>query len=241
MTSELLRLDGLRAGYGRIEVIHGIDLCVDRGEFVAVIGANGAGKSTLLKSVAGLLRPQSGTKHLDGRDVTNLRPEQLVSAGVSLVPEGRMLFGPMTARQNLEIGAYSTGGRRRGAEIKRRLDRVHALFPVLEDRGEQRANTLSGGEQQMLAVGRALMSSPTLLLLDEPSLGLAPKVIAEIFSALDVLRSEGVTILLVEQDARLALKHASRGYVVKTGVIAMEGSADTLLADDSIRAIYLGG
>jgi len=241
MTSELLRLDGLHAGYGRIEVIHGIDLRVDQGEFVAVIGANGAGKSTLLKSVAGLLRPQSGTKHLDGRDVTNLRPEQLVSAGVSLVPEGRMLFGPMTVRQNLEIGAYSTSGRRRSAEIKRRLDRVHTLFPVLEDRSEQRADTLSGGEQQMLAVGRALMSSPTLLLLDEPSLGLAPRVIAEIFSALDVLRAEGVTILLVEQDARLALKHASRGYVVKTGVIAMEGPADTLLADDSIRAIYLGG
>ena len=147
MTSELLRLEGLHAGYMRIEVIHGIDLRVDQGEFVAVIGANGAGKSTLLKSVAGLLRPQSGVKRLNGRDVTSLRPEQLVSAGVSLVPEGRMLFGPMTVRQNLEIGAYSAGGRRRGAEVRTRLDRVHSLFPVLQERSEQRADTLSGGEQ----------------------------------------------------------------------------------------------
>jgi len=241
MTNDLLTLEDLHAGYGRVEVIHGIDLHIGEGEFVAVIGANGAGKSTLLKAIAGLLRLQSGSKLLAGRDITHLRPEQLVSAGISLVPEGRMLFGPMTVRQNLMIGAYSVSGRHRAAEIRRRVHRTHELFPVLHDRAEQRADTLSGGEQQMLAVARALMSSPTLLLLDEPSLGLAPRVIAEIFSALDVLRAEGVTILLVEQDARLALKHASRGYVVKTGVIAMEGPADVLLADDSIRAIYLGG
>lgn len=240
MTNELLSVESLRSGYGRVEILHGVDLTVAPGEFVAVIGANGAGKSTLLKTVAGLLAPQEGRVAFDGRDIGGRRPEKLVREGISLVPEGRMLFGPMTVLQNLEIGAYTASGSGRAAEIQRRLARVHALFPVLLDRCGQPAETLSGGEQQMLAVGRSLMAEPRLLLLDEPSLGLAPKVIAEIFSALDVLRDEGMTILLVEQDARLALKHADRGYVIKTGKVAMSGRSSELLADDSIRAIYLG-
>jgi len=240
MTSEMLAASGLVSGYGRIEVLHGIDLTVQQGEFVAVIGANGAGKSTLLKTVAGLLRPQSGSITFEGRPIGGTRPELLVRQGISLVPEGRMLFGPMSVRQNLEIGAYSLSGGGKRAMLEERFRRVHELFPVLADRSDQAADTLSGGEQQMLAVGRALMAAPRLLLLDEPSLGLAPKVIAEIFSALDSLRAEGMTVLLVEQDARLALKHADRGYVVKTGAVAMQGPSAQLLADDSIRAIYLG-
>ena len=160
--------------------------------------------------------------------------------GLALVPEGRLLFGPMTVRENLELGAYGAGRERRAA-VAAGLERVHALFPVLEERAGQPAETLSGGEQQMLAVGRALMSRPRLLLLDEPSLGLAPKVIAEIFAVLDELRAQGLTILLVEQDARLALKHADRGYVMRTGRVVLEGSSGDLLADESVRTIYLGG
>jgi branched-chain amino acid transport system ATP-binding protein len=236
----MLTATGLVSGYGRIEVLHGIDLSVREGEFVAVIGANGAGKSTLLKTIAGLLRPQGGTIAFEGQPIGGMRPELLVRKGISLVPEGRMLFGPMSVRQNLEIGAYTVSGGGKRAVIEERLGRVHELFPVLADRSDQAADTLSGGEQQMLAVARALMAAPRLLLLDEPSLGLAPKVIAEIFSALDSLRAEGMTVLLVEQDARLALKHADRGYVVKTGAVAMQGPSARLLADDSIRAIYLG-
>jgi branched-chain amino acid transport system ATP-binding protein len=238
-TGALLELKSVRAGYGKAEVLHDVDLCVRAGELVAVIGANGAGKSTLLKTVVGLVPLRSGTVSYRGERVTAARPERLVRAGLALVPEGRMLFGPMTVRDNLELGAYGAGRERR-AVIQRGLERVHALFPVLEERAAQPAETLSGGEQQMLAVGRALMSEPTLLLLDEPSLGLAPLVIAEIFSVLDELRAQGVTILLVEQDARLALKHADRGSVMRTGRVVLEGTAADLLADESVRTIYLG-
>ncbi len=235
----LLQLTSIRAGYGRAEVLHDIDLTVGEGELVAVIGANGAGKSTLLKAIVGLVPVRSGTIAYRGARVPMPRPERLVRKGLALVPEGRMLFGPMTVRDNLELGAYGAGRERR-AVIGRALARVNALFPVLEERADQRAETLSGGEQQMLAVGRALMSEPRLLLLDEPSLGLAPLVIAEIFSALDELRAQGVTILLVEQDARLALRHADRGSVMRTGRVVLEGPADDLLADESVRTIYLG-
>ncbi|MFA4965146.1 MAG: ABC transporter ATP-binding protein [Thermoleophilia bacterium] len=235
----LLEIGGLRAGYGRVEVLHGIDLAVGEGELVAVIGANGAGKSTLLKAVVGLVTARAGTVAYRGARLAAPRPERLVRAGIALVPEGRMLFGPMSVRENLELGAYSRGRERRSA-IEEGLQRVQAHFPVLEERSSQPAETLSGGEQQMLAVGRALMSRPRLLLLDEPSLGLAPKVIAEIFSALDELRAQGVTILLVEQDARLALRHADRGYVMRTGRVVLEGSSRDLLADESVRTIYLG-
>jgi branched-chain amino acid transport system ATP-binding protein len=236
----LLRLSGVKAGYGRAAVLHGVDLEVRQGEMVAVIGANGAGKSTLLKAIVGLIPVQAGSLTYHGDALTSARPERLVRDGLALVPEGRLLFGPMSVRENLELGAYGAGRERRTA-LSAGLQRVHALFPVLAERAAQPAATLSGGEQQMLAVARALMSRPRLLLLDEPSLGLAPKVIAEIFAALDALRAQGVTILLVEQDARLALKHADRGYVMRTGRVVLEGPSGDLLADESVRTIYLGG
>jgi branched-chain amino acid transport system ATP-binding protein len=235
----LLELSGVRAGYGRVEVLRDVDVKVAEGELVTVIGANGAGKSTLLKAIVGLVPVTAGSVRLAGRELGRARPERLVKDGVALVPEGRLLFGPMSVHENLELGAYSAGRRRR-EQVAQGLERVHRLFPVLAERRHQSAETLSGGEQQMLAVGRALMSSPRLLLLDEPSLGLAPKVIAEIMSVLDELRAQGVTILLVEQDARMALKHADRGYVMRTGEIVLEGSAQGLLADESVRTIYLG-
>jgi branched-chain amino acid transport system ATP-binding protein len=235
----LLELDGVHAGYGRAAVLHGIDLTVNEGELVAVIGANGAGKSTLLKAIVGLVAVSSGTVAYRGAPVGTARPERLVRDGLALVPEGRLLFGPMSVRENLALGAYGAGRKGKAATAEA-LDRVNALFPVLEERAAQPAETLSGGEQQMLAVGRALMSQPRLLLLDEPSLGLAPKVIAEIFAALDELRAGGLTILLVEQDARLALRHADRGYVMRTGRVVLEGPSADLLADESVQTIYLG-
>jgi len=235
----LLQIVDLKSGYGRTEVLRGVNLSVSPGELVALIGSNGAGKSTLLRTVVGLVPVRSGSITYEGRPFGTHRPERLVKDGIALVPEGRLLFGPMTVRENLELGAYGLGRQRAGV-FAAQLEHVWQLFPVLADRSNQVAETLSGGEQQMLAVGRALMSRPRLLLLDEPSLGLAPKVIAEIFSALDALRAQGVTILLVEQDARLALKHADRGYVMRTGRVALEGAASELLADENVRQIYLG-
>ncbi len=235
-TDTMLAIEGLHAGYGRVEVLRGIDLRVGVGEVVTLIGGNGAGKSTLLKAVIGLIPPSAGRVRFLGEDITGIQPERAVKAGLVMVPEGRMLFGPMTVRENLELGAHSRGK----TDLTEDYERVFELFPVLADRQDQSASTLSGGEQQMLAVGRALMARPRLLLLDEPSLGLAPKLIGEIFAALDRLRSEGHTILLVEQDARLALRHSDRGYVMRTGGIALAGSADDLLADDDVRLIYLG-
>lgn len=240
MSESLLAFEDVHSGYGRTEVLHGVDLRVAEGEIVALIGSNGAGKSTLLKTAVGLLTPTQGRVLFNGEPTLGARPETLVRHGVSLVPEGRLLFGPMSVRENLELGALSVrSGSRRNA-IAEGMSRVTALFPVLGERASQPAETLSGGEQQMLAVGRALMSNPHLLLLDEPSLGLAPRVVSEIFDALLALRGEGMTILLVEQDAKIALKHADRGYVMRTGRIALEGSAESLLADETIRRIYLG-
>ena len=239
MSSRMLELQAVHSGYGRTEVLRGVDLVVNQGELVALIGSNGAGKSTLLRTCVGLLRTTSGDILLSGSSIRGVVPEKLIRQGVALVPEGRLLFGPMSVTENLELGAYGRG-LGRGTALKESLSRVFSLFPVLAERAAQRADTLSGGEQQMLAVGRALMSHPTLLLLDEPSLGLAPKVIAEIFSALDELRDEGMTILLVEQDARLALKRADRGYVMRTGRIALEGPSSVLLEDETVRTIYLG-
>ncbi len=236
----LLSLEGVHAGYGRTAVLRGVDVTVGAGELVALIGANGAGKSTLLKTVVGVLAPSAGRVVFDGRDVSGSRPERLVREGVALVPEGRMLFGPMTVAENLELGAYAVPASKRAASVRERVARVNELFPILAERAAQPAATLSGGEQQMLAVGRALMSQPRMLLLDEPSLGLAPKVIAEIFSALERLRADGMTILLVEQDAKLALKHADRGYVMRTGRVVLDGTSSELLADESVRTIYLG-
>jgi branched-chain amino acid transport system ATP-binding protein len=239
-TSPVLELSAVHAGYGRVEVLRGIDVSLGHGEVVALLGANGAGKSTLLKTAAGLVRPTAGVISYEGTHIASRRPDWRVRHGIALVPEGRLLFGPMTVAENLELGAYTAPRANRAAAVARRLARVHELFPVLAERHLQPAATLSGGEQQMLAIARALMSQPRVLLLDEPSLGLAPMVIAEIFSAIDVLRSDGVSVLLAEQDARLALRHADRGYVMRTGSIALCGSAEELLADDSVRMIYLG-
>ncbi|MHB8049939.1 MAG: ABC transporter ATP-binding protein [Coriobacteriia bacterium] len=234
-----LRIEDLSAGYGRVDVLHGVSMYVAPGEMVALIGSNGAGKSTLLKAVSGLLRPVRGTVTLGGLPITDMPPERIVGHKLALVPEGRMLFGPLTVDENLLIGAHSRPARDPGVVAD--LERVRTLFPVLAERGEQVSATLSGGEQQMLAVGRALMSGPEVLLLDEPSLGLAPRVIAAIFAALDTLRAGGLSILLVEQDAHLALRHADRGYVMRSGAIALEGPAGELVDDEQVRHAYLGG
>lgn len=238
MTSALAA-ERLCAGYGRITVLRDVSLHVAEGEAVTLIGANGAGKSTLLKAVVGLLRPVSGTVSLFGEDVTGMPPERLVRRGLAMVPEGRMLFGPMTVAENLALGAFSRGAGPRVSPTQD-LEAAFELFPVLRERLTQPAATLSGGEQQMLAVARALMSRPRILLLDEPSLGLAPKVIAEIFGALEALRAKGLTILLVEQDAKVALRHCDRGYVMRTGSVVLEGSSAELLDNDDVRLIYLG-
>ena len=235
----MLEVRGVDSGYGQVRVLEDVSLEVRSGEVVTLIGANGAGKSTLLKVVSGLLPAWKGSVVFDGEDVTSMKPDRRVSMGMALIPEGRQLFGTMTVEENLRLGAYS---RDRGAtaEYGEDLGSVYELFPVLEERAAQTAGTLSGGEQQMLAIGRALMSRPRLLLLDEPSLGLAPMVIREIFAALGRLRERGLTMFLVEQDARIALKHADRGYVMRTGSIALSGSASDLMADDDVRLIYLG-
>ncbi len=231
---DALEVVGLHAGYGRILVVRDASLRVEPGEVVALLGSNGSGKSTLLKAVAGLLKPEAGAVRLFGKDVTGVPPERLVSNGLALVPEGRMLFGPLTVAENLALGAYATG---HAQEV---LERVLALFPVLSARLSQPASTLSGGEQQMLAIGRALMSRPRVMLIDEPSLGLAPRVVSDIFDVLDELRSEGIAVVLVEQDANLALKHADRGYVMRGGRIVMEGPAADLRRNDDVRLAYLG-
>jgi branched-chain amino acid transport system ATP-binding protein len=236
MSDALLKVRGLSAGYGHVPVIRDVSLSVAAGEVVTLIGANGAGKSTLLKAISGLLKPSAGHVQLDGADVTGTPPERLVRQGLALVPEGRLLFGPMSVEENLLLGGHTQGAQGVAAE----LERVHTLFPVLSERAKQPAATLSGGEQQMLAVGRALMSAPRVLLLDEPSLGLAPKIIADIFGVLDALRAEGLAILLVEQDARLALRHSDRGLVMRTGHVALEGTAEELINNDDVRLIYLG-
>jgi len=237
----MLRAESLTCGYGRVEVLREVTIEVRQGEVVTLIGSNGAGKSTLLRALSGLIGVWDGTITFAGEDVTRRAPEYVVRRGLALVPEGRKLFGPMSVRENLELGAYAVRRRPDAANaFAEDLALVHELFPVLASRASQPAATLSGGEQQMLAIARAIMSRPKMMLLDEPSLGLAPKVIAEIFSVLDTLRERGLTILLVEQDAKIALKHADRGYVLRTGSVALSGAADELLSNDDVRLIYLG-
>ena len=236
----MLRVEGVVAGYSAAPAVDGITLAADAGEMVTLVGANGAGKSTLLKAIAGVLPLRGGRIEVDGEDVTALPAHRRVGKGVVLVPEGRMLFSGMTVDENLTLGAHLRTGAAARLRVEDDRVRVFELFPVLEQRRGQSAGTLSGGEQQMLAIGRALMSAPRVLLLDEPSLGLAPRVIAEIFTVLDRLRDSGLAMVLVEQDARLALKHATRGYVVRTGRVALVGPADELLDNDDVRLIYLG-
>jgi branched-chain amino acid transport system ATP-binding protein len=234
----LLEVENLVARYGRITALGGISLSVGEGEIVTLIGANGAGKTTTLRAISGLLRPAEGTIRFDGRDLTRLAPNAIVRAGVGHAPEGRRIFPRMTVRENLELGAYT---RRSRTEIAADTERVLTLFPRLRERYAQRAGTMSGGEQQMLAMARALMARPRLLLLDEPSLGLSPLLVQTIFAVIRELNAAGTTVLLIEQNARQALAIASRGYVLEVGRIAHSGPAAELAASEAVRASYLGG
>ena len=231
----LLKVESLRVAYGRIEALRGVDLEVDAGEIVTLLGANGAGKTTTLRTISGLLSPLSGSVTFDGQRMDGRAPHDVVAAGIGHVPEGRRVFPRMSVIENLQMGAYQ----RRG-DLSGDIDRVYSLFPVLQERRAQAAGTLSGGEQQMLAIGRALMGQPRLLLLDEPSMGLAPMIVARIFEILREINAQGTTILLVEQNAAQALRLAGRGYVLETGSIALADRADALLADDRVRSAYLG-
>jgi len=233
----LLELDGVRAGYGPIDVLDGISIAVPKGEIVTIIGANGAGKTTTLMTISGIVRPRQGTIVFEGRPLTSLRPFEIVRAGISQSPEGRKIFPRMTVLENLQMGAYTRSDK---GGIQRDIDHAYELFPVLKERNQQLGGTLSGGEQQMLAVARALMSRPKLLLLDEPSLGLAPLIVVKIFEVIRKLNSEGISVLLVEQNARLALKLAHRGYVLETGSITISGSGQELLHDERVQDAYLG-
>ena len=233
----LLEVLGLEVGYGGIRAVKGLDLKVTAGELVCLIGANGAGKSTTLKTLAGLLHPTAGSVRFDARVVTRLPSHELVRHGIALVPEGRGIFPRMTVEENLLMGAYL---RRDKSAIRQDVERAYGLFPRLAERRRQKAGTLSGGEQQMLAIGRALMGRPRLLLLDEPSMGLAPIMVQKIFETINMISAEGVSILLVEQNARLALQISHRGYVMESGRIVLSGVAATLLDDPQIKHAYLG-
>jgi branched-chain amino acid transport system ATP-binding protein len=234
----MLEIGDLHVSYGQVDAVRGVSLMLMPGQIVSVIGPNGAGKTTLLGAAMGLL-PSKGTLKFEGEDLHAMDVEARVERGLTLVPEKRELFGELSVYDNLVLGAYAK--RRNGAETKRRLENVYERFPRLKDRRDQRADTLSGGERQMLAVGRALMSGPRLLMLDEPSLGLAPLIVQEILAIVRQLRSDGVSILLVEQNARAALDSSDRGYVLETGEVALEGDSAQLAGDARVQATYLGG
>ncbi len=234
----LLKLDNIHTYYGNIHALKGISITVDEGEIVTLIGANGAGKSTTLKTISGLLYPRQGKVYLDDEVLTKHAAHEIVKMGVIHVPEGRRVFARLTVMENLEMGAFT---RKDKGGIQQDLDRVFELFPRLKERRSQVAGTLSGGEQQMLAMGRALMSNPRILLLDEPSMGLAPVLVDLIFDTIRELNEQGMTILLVEQNALLALDVANRGYVLETGVIALAGDAKELANDPQVKEVYLGG
>ena len=236
--SALLAAADLELGYSELSVCRGISLSVDAGEIVALIGANGAGKSTTLRAIAGQLLPRAGTITFRGRDVTRLPAHERATRGIVLVPEGRRVFPFLTARENLELGGFKH--RRDGAKIRRMIDGIFDMFPKLRERAGQNAGTLSGGEQQMLVLGRAMMSDPKLLCLDEPSLGLAPLVVGDIFRTIRTINESGTSVLLVEQNARYAFETASRGYVLQTGRIMISGSCAELAKDARVREAYLG-
>jgi branched-chain amino acid transport system ATP-binding protein len=235
----MLKIKNLTAYYGSVKALSGVTCHIREGEIVTLIGANGSGKTTLLNAICGLVR-KDGELEFAGRSLKRLAAEEIVGLGISQVPEGRQLFAPMTVGENLELGAYRRYGKESKETIGEDLERVYQLFPRLKDRLQQEAGTMSGGEQQMLAIGRALMARPRLLLLDEPSLGLAPIVVEDILARLNQLRDEGMTILLVEQNARAALKVADRAYVLETGRIILSGSAADLLQDRQVTRAYLG-
>ncbi|MFH7325359.1 ABC transporter ATP-binding protein [Desulfurivibrio sp. C05AmB] len=235
----MLKIRNLEAGYGKLRVLKRISLHVNPGEIVTLIGANGAGKTTLLYTITGLVRATAGDIILQGREITRERPEKIVAMGCSLVPEGRQVFVTMTVRENLVLGAY-VQHKKGNREFMAQLEEVYELFPVLRERRDQLAGTLSGGEQQMLAMGRALMAQPALIMLDEPSTGLAPLIVKNIFAIITKLRAAGNTVLLIEQNAKAALKIADRGYVLETGKIILEGPAEALLANRDVQRAYLG-
>ena len=234
----LLEIKDLHTYYGHVHALRGISLDVQKGEIVTLIGANGAGKSTTLRTISGLIRPREGQVIFEGKVINAVPAHDIVNRGISQAPEGRKIFSTLTVQENLNMGAYSLGNDKEAIEENRR--RVFDLFPRLKERMHQLAGTLSGGEQQMLSIGRALMARPKLLMLDEPSLGLAPMLVRDIFRTIKSINEQGVTILLVEQNARVALKLADRGYVIETGHIALAGTAQGLLQDERVRKAYLG-
>jgi branched-chain amino acid transport system ATP-binding protein len=233
----MLSLENISVNYGAIEALNGISMHVEKGEVVTLIGANGAGKSTTLRTITGLLEPREGRIMFEGQDISGKPTHKLVARGISMSPEGRGVFANLSVRENLQMGAYLQKNK---STIASYMERIFQMFPRLKEREAQKAGTLSGGEQQMLAMGRALMSRPRLLLLDEPSLGLAPLVVHTIFEAIEEIRGEGTTILLVEQNANAALRHSDRAYVLETGQIVMEGPSKELAADPRIKEAYLG-
>jgi branched-chain amino acid transport system ATP-binding protein len=233
----MLEVENLEVNYGALTALHGVSLTIQSGEMIALVGPNGAGKSTLLKTIAGLLVPRAGVIRWDGKPLSAEPPQRIVESGVALVPEGRRLFTTMTVRENLELGAFTERAQK---ERRAQIERVYTIFPRLFERERQLAGSLSGGEQQMLALGRALMGLPRLLLLDEPSLGLAPRVVESIFSILAELHREGMSVLIVEQNVQGALNLARRAYILEGGKIVGEGEGQRLLQDDHVRAAYLG-
>ncbi len=234
----MLEVSGLDAHYGRIQALSDVSLHVDEGEIVTLIGANGAGKTTALRAISGLLKPSKGTVRFAGEEITRVSPDQIVRRGLVQSPEGRRVFARMTVRENLELGAYT---RTNPGEVAQDFERVLTIFPRLQERIAQKAGTLSGGEQQMLAMARALMSRPRLLMLDEPSLGLSPILVQTIFGVIREINQQGTTVLLIEQNARQALAIATRGYVLEVGKIVFEETAANLMASEAVRAAYLGG
>lgn len=245
----MLKLTGIHTCYGPIQALKGIDIEVKEGETVCLIGNNGAGKSTALMTISGILKPSSGEIIFKGNSLKGVPPHRIVHLGVSQVPEGRRIFPKLTVRENLELGAYSVARNQFSVfrklktgdkQLTTRLEKVFELFPVLKDRHEQMGGTLSGGEQQMLSIGRALMSGPKLLLLDEPSLGLAPIIVSKIYKTIEEINKTGVTVLLVEQNARAALRLSNRGYVLENGEVALRGTGDELLNNEQVRKAYLG-
>lgn len=236
----MIRIRNLEAGYDKLKVLKGLSLHVKKGEIVTIIGANGAGKSTLLNTIASLIKPSSGEILLNEKNVAGQLPDRVVKEGCVLVPEGRQLFPTMSVKENLMLGAYTLFGLRKGKEVDANLNRIYDMFPILKDRRSQLAGTLSGGEQQMVAIGRGLMSGPELIMMDEPSMGLAPLIVKDIFKVVEALRDSGKTVLIVEQNAKAVLEIADRGYVMETGSFVLEGSAEELLDNNDVRRAYLG-
>lgn len=233
----MLQVQDISVHYGMIQAVHGVSFEVKQGEIVSLIGANGAGKTTILRTISGLVRPSSGKISFEGKNIEKEAPQKIVASGLSQVPEGRHVFSGLTVQENLEMGAFL----RKDSGVKEDYEQIFKKFPILKERRSQDASTLSGGEQQMLAMGRALMSKPKLLLLDEPSMGLAPIFIKEIFSIIQEIQAQGTTVLLIEQNAKMALSIANHGYVLETGKIVLEGTGQELLSSEAVKKAYLGG